>query len=138
MNVFKSYILLLGFVTYSCVFLLRYFALSFIYHDLSRMWKGTGFVVTMMVTTLLLLIVFAIAFFVSRPFDKTLKAIKKENYIPNAEDTKKCLSCFKNLNIITIFANALGFFVGQVILEINGIVSNRREFITDRVFFVII
>ncbi|MDD7416674.1 MAG: HAMP domain-containing methyl-accepting chemotaxis protein [Treponemataceae bacterium] len=138
MNVFKSYILLLGFVTYSCVFLLRYFALSFIYHDLSRMWKGTGFVVTMMVTTLLLLIVFAIAFFVSRPFDKTLKAIKKENYIPNAEDTKKCLSCFKNLNIITIFANALGFFVGQVILEINGIVSNRREFIPDRVFFVII
>lgn len=138
MNVFKSYILLLGFVTYSCVFLLRYFALSFIYHDLSRMWKGTGFVVTMMVTTLLLLIVFTIAFFVSRPFDKTLKAIKKENYIPNAEDTKKCLSCFKNLNIITIFANALGFFVGQVILEINGIVSNRREFIPDRVFFVII
>ena len=138
MNVFKSYILLLGFVTYSCVFLLRYFALSFIYHDLSRMWNGTGFVVTMMVTTLLLLIVFAIAFFVSRPFDKTLKAIKKENYIPNAEDTKKCLSCFKNLNIITIFANALGFFVGQVILEINGIVSNRREFIPDRVFFVII
>ena len=102
------------------------------------MWKGTGFVVTMMVTTLLLLIVFTIAFFVSRPFDKTLKAIKKENYIPNAEDTKKCLSCFKNLNIITIFANALGFFVGQVILEINGIVSNRREFIPDRVFFVII
>ncbi|MCR4789520.1 MAG: hypothetical protein K5839_00415, partial [Treponemataceae bacterium] len=137
MNVFKSYIMLLGVVTYSCVFLLRYFALSFIYHDLSGMWKGNGFVVTMIITTLLLLTVFVIAFFVSRPFDRTLKAIKKQNYVPSEKDTKKCLSCFKNLNMITIFANALGFFVGQVIIEINGIVNNGREFIPARVFFVI-
>ena len=120
MTVFLSYALLLSIVTEVSVLFLRFFALDFIYNSPEEMFIG-GFGINMAVSIVLLLVVLIIAWFFCKPFDQILKKIKNEGYIPTEDETKKCLDTYRKLNILTISANFIGFFVGQVYMVWDGI-----------------
>ena len=136
MTVFLSYAILLSLVTLTSVLFLRYFALAFIYNTPEEMFIG-GFAINMIVSVFLLVVVLIIAWFYCRPFDKTLKKIKNENYTPDENETKKCLDTYRKLNILTISANFIGFFVGQVYMVWDGIHAGRAEYILVRAVLIV-
>ena len=115
MTVFLSYAILLSVVTLTSVLFLRFFALAFIYNTPEEMFIG-GFAINMAVSVVLLVVVLIIAWFFCRPFDQTLKKIKEENYSPTEDEIKKCLDTYRKLNILTISANFIGFFVGAIVI----------------------
>ena len=136
MTVFLSYAILLSVVTEISVLFLRYFALEFIYNSPEEMFIA-GFVPNMTVSVFLLVVVLIIAWFICRPFDKILKNIKYNGYIPNEEETKKCLDTYRKLNILTITANFIGFFVGQVYMVWDGIRAGRADYILIRAVLIV-
>ncbi|MBO4640598.1 MAG: hypothetical protein J5710_12650 [Treponema sp.] len=136
MTVFLSYAILLSVVTVVSVLFLRFFALDFIYNSPEEMFIG-GFAINMIVTVFLLLIALIIAWFYCRPFDKTLKKIKEEGYSPTEDETKKCLDTYRKLNILTISANFIGFFVGQVYIVWDGIRTGRADYILVRAILIV-
>ena len=136
MTVFISYAILLSLVTLTSVLFLRFFALDFIYNSPEEMFIG-GFAINMIVSVFLLVVVLIIAWFFCRPFDKTLKRIKDEGYSPDEEETKKCLDTYRKLNILTISANFIGFFVGQVYMVWDGIHAGRAEWIPVRAVLIV-
>jgi len=136
MTVFLSYAILLSLVTLTSVLFLRFFALAFIYNTPEEMFIG-GFAINMIVSVFLLVVVLVIAWFFCRPFDKTLKRIKEENYSPTEDEIKKCLDTYRKLNILTISANFIGFFVGQVYMVWDGIHAGRAEYIPVRVVLIV-
>ena len=84
MTVFLSYTILLSVVTLTSVLFLRFFALDFIYNTPEEMFIG-GFAINMIVSVFLLVIALTIAWFFCRPFDKTIKKIREENYSPTED-----------------------------------------------------
>ena len=137
MTVFLSYTILLSVVTLTSVLFLRFFALDFIYNSPEEMFIG-GFAINMIVSVFLLIIALTIAWFFCRPFDKTIKKIKEENYSPTEDETKKCLDTYRKLNILTITANFIGFFVGQVYIVWDGIRTGRAEYILVRAILIVV
>ena len=137
MTVFLSYTILLSVVTLTSVLFLRFFALDFIYNSPEEMFIG-GFAINMIVSVFLLVIALTIAWFFCRPFDKTIKKIKEENYSPTEDETKKCLDTYRKLNILTITANFIGFFVGQVYIVWDGIRTGRAEYILVRAILIVV
>ena len=137
MTVFLSYTILLSVVTLTSVLFLRFFALDFIYNSPEEMFIG-GFAINMIVSVFLLVIALTIAWFFCRPFDKTIKKIKEENYAPTEDETKKCLDTYRKLNILTITANFIGFFVGQVYIVWDGIRTGRAEYILVRAILIVV
>lgn len=135
MSIFISFISITFLVTYICVILLRWFALEFIYSNPSVMWSGIG--LNLGVATLLLVIMAIIGYFISKPFDKTIEKIKKEARLATEEEIKVCLSSYRGIILLVRIANFIGFFVGQVVIVIIGILNGSNEFIPSRVFFVI-
>ncbi|MBR4789703.1 MAG: HAMP domain-containing protein [Treponema sp.] len=136
MTVFLSYAILLSIVTEISVLFLRFFALAFIYNTPEEMFIG-GFAINMAVSVVLLVVVLIIAWFFCRPFDQTLKKIKLENYSPTEDEIKKCLDTYRKLNILTISANFIGFFVGQVYMVWDGIHAGRAEYILVRAVLIV-
>ena len=136
MTVFLSYAILLSVVTEISVLFLRFFALDFIYNSVEEMFIG-GFAINMIVSVFLLVIALTIAWFFCRPFDQILKRIKNENYTPTEEETKKCLDTYRKLNILTISANFIGFFVGQVYIVWDGIRTGRADYILVRAILIV-
>ena len=96
-----------------------------------------GFGINMAVSVFLLLVVLIIAWFFCRPFDQILKKIKTENYTPTEEETRKCLNTYRKLNILTISANFIGFFVGQVYMVWDGIRAGRADYILIRAVLIV-
>ena len=137
MTVFISYAILLSIVTLTSVLFLRYFALAFIYNTPEEMFIG-GFAINMIVSVFLLFVVLIIAWFYCRPFDKTLKKIKNEGYSPTEDEIKKCLDTYIKLNILTISANFIGFFVGQVYMVWDGIRAGRADYILVRAILIVV
>ena len=137
MTVFLSYAILFSFATEISVLFLRFFALDFIYNTPEEMFIG-GFTINMIVSVVLLVIALAIAWFICRPFDQTLKRIKTEDYSPTEDEIKKCLDTYRKLNILTISANFIGFFVGQVYIVWDGIRSGRAEYILVRAILIVV
>lgn len=137
MTVFLSYAILLSIATEVSVLFLRFFALAFIYNTPEEMFVG-GFGINMVVSIFLLLVVLIIAWFFCRPFDQILKKIKNEGYTPTEEETKKCLGTYRNLNILTISANFIGFFLGQVYMVWDGIQAGRAEYILLRAVLIVV
>ncbi|MBR5402267.1 MAG: hypothetical protein IK102_10730 [Treponema sp.] len=137
MTVFLSYAILLSIVTEVSVLFLRFFALDFIYNTPEEMFIG-GFAINMIVSVVLLLVALIIAWFICRPFDKTLKKIKEENYSPDEDEIKKCLGTYRKLNILTISANFIGFFVGQVYIVWDGIRTGRADYILIRAILIVV
>ncbi len=136
MSVFLSYAVLLSVVTEISVLFLRFFALDFIYNSPEEMFIG-GFASNMLISIILLAIVLFIAWFFCRPFDKIIKRIKEEGYTPTEEETRKCLGTYRKLNILTISANFLGFFVGQVVMVWDGLRTGRADFNLLRIVFIV-
>ena len=136
MTVFLSYAILLSIATEVSVLFLRFFALDFIYNTPEEMFIG-GFAINMAVSVFLLVVVLIIAWFFCRPFDQILKKIKTENYTPTEDETKKCLDTYRKLNILTISANFIGFFVGQVYMVWDGIHAGRAEYILVRAVLIV-
>ena len=97
-----------------------------------------GFAINMIVSVFLLVIALTIAWFFCRPFDQTLKRIKNENYTPTEDETKKCLDTYRKLNILTISANFIGFFVGQVYIVWDGIRTGRADYILIRAILIVV
>ena len=118
------------------VLFLRFFALNFIYNTPEEMFIG-GFAINMAVSVFLLVVVLIIAWFFCRPFDQILKKIKTEDYTPTEDETKKCLDTYRKLNILTISANFIGFFVGQVYMVWDGIHAGRAEYILVRAVLIV-
>ena len=137
MTVFLSYAILLSIVTEISVLFLRFFALAFIYNTPEEMFIG-GFAINMAVSVFLLVVVLIIAWFFCRPFDQTLKKIKNENYSPTEDEIKKCLDTYRKLNILTISANFIGFFVGQVYMVWDGIRAGRADYILIRAVLIVV
>ena len=137
MTVFLSYAILLSIVTEVSVLFLRFFALDFIYNTPEEMFIG-GFAINMIVSVFLLVIALIIAWFFCRPFDQTLRKIKTENYSPTEDEIKKCLDTYRKLNILTISANFIGFFVGQVYIVWDGIRTGRADYILVRAILIVV
>lgn len=108
MTVFITYCTLLIGINLLYVLALRYFGLAFIYNEAYRMF-GAGFVPAVLLSVILLVLFCGIAYFVTKPFDATLKKVQNENYSPSETEIKKCLGTFKTLNMLTLIAALLGF-----------------------------
>ncbi len=136
MNIFATYQLLLSIPTLFCVVTLRYFALIYIYNSPDEIFSPT-FWLTLFLAIALLLVTAIIAFFLSRPFDKIVTKIKKESYLPTVEETTSCLLCYKHLNKLTIVANIIGFFLGQIYMIVDGLIKGRITNDPIRIFLII-
>ena len=135
MSVFISFMSVLAPVTYICVLFLRWFALEFIYNAPQDMWSGCP--TTLLVTTALLVVATVIAKKMCSFFDRLIKKIKTENYVPTHDEIDRSLGCYKNLMHLTLYAVVFGFFIGQIILVYIGIKFNGVEYYSSRVFFII-
>ena len=135
MSVFISFMSVLAPVTYICVLFLRWFALEFIYNAPQDMWSGCP--TTLLVTTALLAVATVIAKKMCSFFDRLIKKIKTENYVPTHEEIDKSLGCYKNLMHLTLYAVVFGFFIGQIILVYIGIKSGAVVYYPSRVIFII-
>ncbi|MBO4507255.1 MAG: hypothetical protein J5747_01295 [Spirochaetaceae bacterium] len=135
MTVFISYSLMLMLTTLVGVLVLRYYTLAFIYDTLSNMWSGS-FTALLGISFLLLAIGLIIANRILKPFDSIVKATKTDGYVPNNQDCKKCLSCYKKLIILTIVENAVGFFIGQTFGTVISILAGRHQFIPVQVTLI--
>lgn len=135
MSIGAIFSIILTSVTYVYVLFLRYFALKFIYNDPAVMWSGSF--VTIAVTAVLLVLVNVIGFYMGKPFDQILKQLDQEKRRATEDEARRCLKCYKKLNILTLAANFVGFFVGQIVIVALGIASGKNAFIPSRVFFII-
>lgn len=136
MTIFSTYQILLSIPTIFCVVTLRYFALIYIYNSPDEIFSPT-FWLTLFLAIALLFVTAIISFFLTRKSDMVLKKIKKESYLPTAEEKTACLLCYKNLNKLTITANIIGFFLGQIYMIIDGLVKGRITNDPIRIFLII-
>jgi len=137
MTVFISYSLMLVLTTIFGALILRYYTLAYIYDTLANMWSGS-FTALLGISFLLLGIGLFIANRISKPFDKIVKSIKTDGYIPTEQDCKTCLSCYKKLIILTIIENAAGFFIGQTLGTIISILAGRHQFVPMQTFLILL
>jgi len=135
MTVFATFSIVLFVVTYASVLMLRWFALEFIYDEISAMWGGT--LPNIMVASLLLFVAVAIGYFIARPFDQIVKKIQKEGRKATKEEIGICLKSYRGIILLIIAANVIGFFVGQIIIVILGIVNGSNVYYFSRVFLVV-
>lgn len=123
---FTSILIMFPITTYTGVIFLRIFAWCFIYHDPSHIFGGSGS--TFAITTVLILIIEIIIYFIIKPFDKMIEKIKKENYKPTDEEKKKCLSSYRKFIIAIVIGNIIGFIVGQSSSTIVEAILGLTEF----------
>lgn len=135
MTVFATFVIVLFAVTYASVLMLRWFALEFIYDEISAMWGGT--LPNIMVASLLLFVAVAIGYFISKPFDQTIRKIKEESRKATEEEIGVCLKSYKGIIYLIIAANVIGFFIGQIIIVYIGIANGSNVYYFSRVFLVI-
>ena len=135
MTVFGTFVVVLLLVTYTSVLVLRWFALEFIYNEIEAMWGGT--LPNIMVASLLLIIAVILGYFFAKPFDQILKRIKKENRSATEEEIGICIKSYKKIIGLIITANIIGFFIGQIIIVILGIVNGSNVYYFSRVFLVV-
>ena len=135
MTVFATFVIVLFAVTYGSVLTLRWFALEFIYNDAGEMWGGT--LPNILVASLLLLIAVAIGYFISKPFDRIVKQIQKEQRKATKEEIGICLKSYRRIISLIVAANVIGFFIGQIIIVYIGIANGNNVYYFSRVFLVI-
>lgn len=137
MSVFSVYAILTSIFTIGDFLALRYFALAYIYFTPERMFSGSC--LTAMTTAVgMVVLALLIAYAICRPFDRTLRKIKNENYVPDEEEIRKCLSCYKKLIILTIAATIVGFGFGQGIVTYFGVKAGRHENIPLQITLIIL
>ena len=133
MTVFATFVIVLFVVTYVSVLMLRWFALEFIYNDVAAMWGGA--LPNILVAALLLLIAFAVGYFIAKPFDQVVRNIQEENRKATKEEIGICLKSYKGIILLIVAANVIGFFIGQIIIVWLGIANGRNVFYFSRAVF---
>ncbi len=135
MSIFKRYLALFIPVTLISISLLRWYAMEFLYRTPEKYWGGMPTTVgaTVFVAIFVLLIVYRI----TRPFNTVIqKALRGESV--STEETRKALGIYQKINMITIAANVIGFFIGQIAVLIIEVSQGVTEYHLVRITFSVI
>ncbi len=116
--------------------LIRWYALAFLYRDLSTYWSGVRD--SLIICGVLVAIVCGILFKYFSRFDRLLKRISSGGPAATPEETVQCLNSYRYVCIGIWITDIVGFFIGQVIIVILGIVQGRVPLFIPRITFVIL
>ena len=89
MTLYLNFILFFIPATFATTFLIRWYALAFLYRDLERYWKGFGS--TLAILLILLIAVVILMYFFFLPFDKAIKKEKDTGIKPSTEEKEKTM-----------------------------------------------
>jgi len=134
MSLYLNFILFFIPATFATTFLIRWYALAFLYRDLGRYWKGFGS--TLAILIILLGTVLVLLYFFFLPFDKAIKNIKTTGEKPTIEEKEKCLAAYHKVGISIWTTDIIGFFLGQLAVMIIGIKAGRAENYMPRLVMV--
>ncbi|MCQ2585163.1 MAG: methyl-accepting chemotaxis protein [Treponema sp.] len=134
MTLYFNFILFFIPATFATTFLIRWYALAFLYRDLGRYWKGFGS--TLAILMILLIAVLILMYFFFLPFDKAIKKEQTTGIKPNAEEKQKCLGAYHKVGIAIWTVDIIGFFIGQLAVMIIGIKAGRAENYLPRLIMV--
>lgn len=134
MTLYLNFILFFIPATFATTFLIRWYALAFLYRDLGRYWKGFGS--TLAILLLLLITVLILLYFFFLPFDKAIKKAQTTGIKPDAEEKEKCLAVYHKVGIAIWSVDIIGFFIGQLAVMIIGIKAGRSENYMPRLIMV--
>lgn len=137
MSIFASFVTIFSLITYLCVILLRWFALVFIWNEGNTMWHLASLMSNLAVSTVLVVIINVLAYFVSRPFDEILRRLNKENRSATEEEVKICLSSYKRLIRFVIYADFIGAFIGQLAVVILNLLLQTWDFNISRIILIL-
>ncbi len=136
MTLFLNFYLFFVPVSFATMMLIRWYALAFLYRDLSSYWSGLPF--SLVLCAVLLTIVGIILHPIFSKFEKIIQKIKTEKVKPTEEEKNKCLGGYRKVCIAIWLTNFFGFFVGQFILLLKGIAEGRVELFMPRCTMVIV
>jgi len=134
MSLYLNFILFFIPATFATTFLIRWYALAFLYRDLGRYWKGFGS--TLAILIILTTAVLVILYFFFLPFDKAVKKVKTTGEKPSTDEKEKCLSVYHKVSIAIWTTDIIGFFIGQLAVMIIGIKAGRSEYYMPRLIMV--
>ena len=134
MTLYLNFILFFIPATFATTFLIRWYALAFLYRDLERYWKGFGS--TLAILLVLLIAVVILMYFFFLPFDKAIKKEKDTGIKPSTEEKEKCLAAYHKVSIAIWTVDIIGFFIGQLAVMIIGIKAGRAENYMPRLVMV--
>ena len=135
MSVFKKYLAIFIPTVLISVLLLRWYAMQFLYRTPEKFWAGIS--TTLEATGLIALIVLIVVFKMTRPFTKLINKIK-QGYEPTNDERAMALGIYNKLNKVTITANVVGFFVGQVAVLIIEIIMGVTEYKLSRALITVV
>ncbi len=124
MRLRTKYLLVFAAVTLIGVNYLRCFSLEFLYRDNSAIFSGIG---STLVSTIVLLAIVSIL--ISRQltqFEKLVAKARRGESLSDKERTK-ALAAYRNLNVLSIGTNIVGFIVGQVAVLLIELGSGKLE-----------
>jgi methyl-accepting chemotaxis protein len=135
MSIFKRFTILFFTVTMVSICMLRWYAMEFLYRTPEKYWAGMP--TTVGATLFVMAIVLAIVFRMTRPFNEVIKKASTGKGV-SQEETRKALSIYQKINVITIGANIVGFFIGQIAVLIIEVSQGVTEYHLGRIIFSII
>lgn len=135
MSIFKRYLALFVPVTIISVSLLRWYAMEFLYRTPEKYWPGMP--TTLGAAVILMFIVVIILFIITRPFNKIIRKASRGETV-TTEETKFALGIYEKINIITISANVVGFFIGQIGVIALEVSQGIIEYHPSRIILTVI
>jgi len=135
MSIFKRYLALFVPVTVISVSLLRWYAMEFLYRTPEKYWPGMP--TTLGAAVFLMIIVVIILFIMTRPFNVIIRKASRGELVTE-EETRFALGIYEKINIITISANILGFFIGQIGVIALEVSQGVIEYHLGRIIFTVI
>lgn len=136
MSLFVSFVVFFVLATYATTFLIRWYALAFLYRDLSRYWSNLA--PTFITTTVMLIVVCIILYPLFARFDKISRRIKEGGAKATNEEKDTCLSAYRKVSFAIFLVNFLGFFVGQTFLTVRNILSGKMELFVPLVAMILL
>lgn len=135
MSIFMSYLKLFVPTTLVAISMLRFYAMQYLYRTPEKYWPGMP--TTLAATIVIAIITLIIVKKITTPFDKLLKKIQT-GYEPTSEERLSALKIYKKVNYVTLGANILGFFVGQIAVLIIEVSTGVTEYHMQRITFSVI
>ncbi|NLM00742.1 MAG: hypothetical protein GX220_04740 [Treponema sp.] len=125
MSSFRKYIAVFIPNVIIAVLFLRWYAMQFLYRTLEDYMPGLP--TTMGATIIIAIITIIIVRKITFPFDKLLKKVKA-GYEPSDDERVMSLKIANKVNLVTVGACLLGFFIGQAIVLGIEIATGVREY----------
>lgn len=135
MSIFKRYLALFVPVTVISVSLLRWYAMEFLYRTPEKYWPGMP--TTLGAAVFLMIIVVIILFIITRPFNTIIRKASRGEVV-SEDETRFALGVYEKINIITISANIVGFFIGQIGVIALEVSQGIIEYHLTRIIFTVI